>query len=71
MTIYLVKGRTAEGEYEAADEQTAIEAFIRDAGYADAQHGADMLDISVEDFLGQFTATEMKINSAGELVPLK
>jgi hypothetical protein len=65
MTTYLVKGRTAEGEYEAADEQTAIEAFIRDAGYADAQHGADMLGISVEDFLSQFTATEMKTPDYG------
>ena len=71
MTTYLVTGYGAEGEYQAETEQDAIEAMIKDAGYMDAQHGADMLDLSLEDFLSAFTATEMKINSAGELVPLR
>ena len=62
MKTFLIVNRitcSVLGLYEAASEGDAVAAMIRDAGYRDAQHEAEVLDASVEKLRDELRVTEV------------
>jgi hypothetical protein len=52
---------TILGFFEAASEDDAVLAMIRDAGYRDAQHEAEVLDSTVEKLRDELVVTEVNL----------
>ena len=49
-----------ESEYEAANEQAAILAYVNDAGYSSVEDAADACSQSVDEFLADITVTVIR-----------
>jgi hypothetical protein len=64
---YLITNRitcSVLGLYEAATEDEAVLAMIRDAGYRDAEDEAEVLDASVEKLRDELRVTEVDVPAA-------
>ena len=64
---YLITNRiacTILGFFEAASEDDAVLAMIRDAGYRDAAHEAEVLDSTVEKLRDELVVTEEDVPAA-------
>lgn len=55
---------TVPGIYTGATEDDAVLAMIRDAGYRDAQHEAEVLDSTVEKLRDELVVTEVDVPAA-------
>lgn len=67
MTTYLITNRiacTILGIFEAASEDDAVAAMIRDAGYRDAVHEAEVLESTVEKLRDELVVTEVDVPAA-------
>ncbi len=67
MTTYLITNRiacTILGLFEAASEDDAVAAMIRDAGYRDAVHEAEALESTVEKLRDELVVTEVDVPAA-------
>ena len=66
-TFLIVNRITAQsGLFLATSEDDAVAAMIRDAGYRDAQHEAEVLDASVEKLRDELRVTEVDVPAAIE-----
>jgi len=66
-TFLIVNRITAQsGLFLATSEDDAVAAMIRDAGYRDAQHEAEVLDASVEKLRDELRVTEVDVPAAME-----
>jgi len=67
MKTFLLGNRiacTSLGLYEAASEDDAVAAMIRDAGYRDADHEAEVLNSTVEKLRDELTIDEVDLAAA-------
>ncbi len=60
MKTFAITANAIEAEYEAADADAAILAYVNDAGYATVEDAAEACDQSADDFLADIHVIEVR-----------